>query len=499
MIVLRSGHFWPVLLSVLVFLPGVKGDQVDGFGPLYDHFRLTLVPGERTEILGPLISHQAEDAESTWTVSPLWSTRHDPETDFTEVDVLYPLLTLDRFGLDYRYQVLQLFSFAGGATMDEQGKHRITLFPLYFQQRSPDPALNYTAVVPFYGHLKNRLFRDEIFFVMLPFYLQSRKRDVVTDNYLLPFVHRRWGEGLHGWQVWPVVGREHKDVTTRTNQYNEMEVIGGHDKRFALWPFWIENDLGLGTTNVQIQRLYLPFYSTQQSTTRDTTSYLWPLGYTYTVDRERGYTEWGAPWPLIDFAHGEGKTLRRVWPLFSQGNTPSVESDFYLWPIYKFNRVRADPLDRERTRILFFLYSDTIERNTTAGTAMERTDLWPLFTARRDHNGNERLQVFAPVEPVLPGSTAIERNYSPLWSLWRSEHNAKTGARSESILWNLYRLDVTPQTRKCSLLFGLFHYQSGPEGRRWRVLYIPFGKAAGAAGGSSTHTVTPTSYVPEHW
>ena len=63
----------------------------------------------------------------------------------------------------------------------------------YFQQRSSDPALNYTAVVPFYGHLENRFFRDEISFVMFPLYVRSRKSDVVTDNYLFPFFHLRHG------------------------------------------------------------------------------------------------------------------------------------------------------------------------------------------------------------------------------------------------------------------------------------------------------------------
>ena len=45
------------------------------------------------------------------------------------------------------------------------------------------------------------LFRDEIFFVMFPIYSQTRKKDVVTDNYLYPFFHLRHGDGLHGWQV----------------------------------------------------------------------------------------------------------------------------------------------------------------------------------------------------------------------------------------------------------------------------------------------------------
>jgi hypothetical protein len=176
---------------------------------------------------------------------------------------------------------------------------------------------------------------------------------------------------------------------------------------------------------------------------------------------------------LVVFSRGEGKTANRIWPLFSRAKTPILESDFFLWPLYKYNRAHAPPLDRERTRILFFLYSDLTEKNEETGTALRRTDLWPLFTAKRDHNGNERLQLLAPLEPLVPNNKSIERNYSPLWSLWRSESNPKTGERSQSFVWNLYRHDITPTTRKCSLLFGLFQYQSAPEGKRLRILYVP--------------------------
>jgi hypothetical protein len=57
----------------------------------------------------------------------------------------------------------------------------------------------------------------------------------------------------------------------------------------------------------------------------------------------------------------------------------------------------------------------------------------------------------------------------------RAEKNPKTGAAGESFLWNLYRRETAPETRKCSLLFGLFQYQSGLESRRWRVFFIPMG------------------------
>jgi len=425
------------------------------------------------EALGPLLSYQRRETQTQWAFAPLLSHAFDPDTDVEEFDLGYPLLTYDRFGTEYRLQILQVFSFSGGQNQQQNAQRRFTLFPLYFQQRAADPDLNYTAVVPFYGRLKNRLFRDEIRFVLFPIYGQSRKKDVLTDNYLYPFFHLRHGDALRGWQFWPLAGHEHKDVTVRTNRHDEVETVGGHNKLFLLWPIFFNQRIGLGTENPEHHQACLPFYSFLRSPRRDSTTLLWPLGLTVIEDRAKKYRELGMPWPLIDFARGEGKTANRIWPLFSHAKTPILESDFFLWPLYKYNRAHAPPLDRERTRILFFLYSDLIERNEATGTAMQRTDLWPLFSAKRDHDGNQRLQLFAPLEPLLPNNKSIERNYSPLWSLWRSETNPRTGASSQSLLWNLYRRDVTAGTRKCSLLFGLFQYQSGTDGKRLRMFYVP--------------------------
>jgi hypothetical protein len=105
--------------------------------------------------------------------------------------------------------------------------------------------------------------------------------------------------------------------------------------------------------------------------------------------------------------------------------------------------------------------------------------MWPFFTWHRDFNGNSRLQILAPIEPVVPENSGIERNWSPLWSLWRAENNPKTGAGSQSLLWNLYRSDSTPDSKKISLLFGLFQYQSTGETNRLRLFYIPVMKTDG--------------------
>jgi hypothetical protein len=450
------------------------GFTQDGFhaGPLYDQFPLTLDSGQRTEVLGPLFYDQQKDSEKTWAFPPFYSRDTDPTVESREDDFLYPLLTYESYGQEYRWQLFELWSFAGGQTPQDSHQKRFTIYPLYFQQRSPDTNENYTALIPFYGHLQHRLFRDKIFFVMFPIYGQSQKKDVVTDNYLYPFFHVRHGDGLHGWQFWPVVGNEHKDVTTQTNGFGDTSIVAGHDKFFALWPFFFNDTTGIGTDDPEKFLAVFPLYLQTRSPKRDSTTALWPF-FSWIDDREKKYHEWQGPWPFVIFTRGEGKTTSRVWPLFSQSHDAVKESDSYLWPIYTFKRTHSDPLDLQRTRILVYLFENTVEKNTATGVDKRRVDAWPFFTYHRDFNGNNRLQILALLEPVLPDNRGIERNWSPLWSLWVSENNPKTGASSQSFLWNLYRHESTPASKKCSLLFGLFQYQSDTEMKRLRLFYIP--------------------------
>ena len=495
-------------LLALCCLGGLVGAQLQAnasadwdAGLLFDNYSLTLDPGQRTEALGPLFYSQEKETERTWAVPPLFSHTLDDATDAEEFDFVYPVLTYDRFGSEFRWQVFQLLSFSGGKSQDEEMARRFTIFPLYFQQRSQDPSKNYTALFPIYGKLQNRLFRSEIHFALWPIYvttvrrssassrpddpfeklphryLSARRGDITTYNYFFPIFHLRYGNGLSGWQLWPLVGHEQKQVTQVTNSWGDLNTVPGYEKRFILWPFWFDEHRSIGSENPERAQGLIPFYNFFRSPQRDSTSYLWPLGVTVTDDRLRKYHEIDAPWPIVVFAHGEGKTTHRIWPLFSQASSTNLVSNFYLWPVYKYNRIHSDALDRDRTRILFFLYSRINEKNTESGAALKRTDLWPFFAHRRDFNGNERLQLLAPLEPILPNNKSIERDWSPLWSVWRAEKNPKTGDASQSLLWNLYPRETSPSARKCSLLFGLFQYQSNAEANRWRLFYLPLTKS----------------------
>jgi hypothetical protein len=280
------------------------------------------------------------------------------------------------------------------------------------------------------------------------------------------------GNGMHGWQFWPFVGVQHKVVTTQTNGFGEIETVPGYDKSFVLWPIHFYQNTGIGTDNPAKFRAYLPFFATLRSPQRDSTSVLWPF-FNSIDDRGQKYHEWQGPYPFVDIARGKGKTLTRVWPFFSQGHNDTLESDYYLWPVYRYDWLHSGALDYRRTHVLLYLFSNVTEKNVDTGARRHRMDLWPLFDYHRDFTGNHRLQILALLEPILPNNRGVERNWSPLWSVWVSERNPKSGAASQSLLWNFYRRDTTPASKQISFIFGLFQYQSNREGKNVRLFYLP--------------------------
>lgn len=473
-------HSRIVLMSLLILIGACVSSSSCAedwlnLGFAYDRFETTLAPGERLEAAGPLYYRDQGESLKVWAIPPVLSYSHDPGPEMTEFNFVYPVVSYIRYGQQYRFQFFQLFSLAGGASQAEEKRDRFTLFPIYFQQRSSDPSQNYTAYGPFYGDLKNRLMRDEIHYVMFPLYSQTRKRDVVTDNYVYPVFHLRHGDGLKGWQFWPLYGQEHKDVTTVTNTAGDPERSPGHDRRFVLWPFFANQYSGLGTENPEWQQAALPLYTFTRSPNRDATTVLWPF-FTHIQEREKGYEEWQVPWPFLMFASGEGKTIKRFWPIYSHAQSTNQQSDAYLWPAYHYSRLHTTSLDRERKRLFYFLYSDTTEKNLETGKSKRRVNLWPLFTHLRDFNGNERTQVLALLEPFLVANHNIELEYSHAWSIWRWEKNPQTQAASQSLLWNLYRRDVRPESRRVSFFFGLYQSRKDASGSETRLAFIPFRK-----------------------
>ena len=96
-----------LLLGVLPAILVIPAFGIDwaNVGPAYDRFDLTLGAGQRTEIAGPLFYSQQQESTRLWAFPPLLSYTRDDEVDFQEFDFAYPMISYDRFGDEYRFQL----------------------------------------------------------------------------------------------------------------------------------------------------------------------------------------------------------------------------------------------------------------------------------------------------------------------------------------------------------------------------------------------------------
>ncbi|MBL9134824.1 MAG: hypothetical protein JNK85_03105 [Verrucomicrobiales bacterium] len=485
------------LLAGLVLGRTVRSEESEpwvSLGPLIQTFPLTLEPGEGVEAAGPFYYRQDRENETLWAVPPFISSAISDDGERSQMFIIPPLFSYRRYGEDRRWQVGQLLNRSNQERIEDGLIRRFNVFPFFFYQDSPNPANDYWGLMPIYGKLQGRLFRDEVEFVLFPAWLKTRKGTMTTRNIAFPFIHFRDGPGLNGWQFWPLVGHEHLEPSTRTNIADDLEIVPGHDKTFALWPMYFRNRLDLGTTNAGSVDAVLPLFYLERTPKRDHTSVMWPF-FSWTDNHEEQFKQWNTPWPLVGFARGEGKTLNRVIPLFSVGHTKTLEAQTYLWPIYRRRHQMTENFDRDRWQLGIVFYADLKELNKATGKTARRIDSWPLFSWTRDPDGNRRLQVLSVVEPFRRG-LGIERNWSPLWSIWRDERSGTSDARSQSLLWNLYRRDKTPESTKSSLLFGLVQYEKTSAGRRWRWFFLGPRLEGGRA--KTEHPAQAASHVPEH-
>src|SRR4051812_720467 len=102
--------FLAFLLSKVAVLGSEKLDLLRSDSSL-TNIHLTLEPAASQESYGPLFYKRRTDISSTWAIPPLISHAWDETTDFDEWDFLYPVVTVDRFGGEYRFQIFQVFAF----------------------------------------------------------------------------------------------------------------------------------------------------------------------------------------------------------------------------------------------------------------------------------------------------------------------------------------------------------------------------------------------------
>jgi hypothetical protein len=402
------------------------------------------------EAAGPVFFYARRPSRLEWGVRPLFSFLGNEAFSSDEFDLLYPVLTRRSRPLGTDFQLLQLIRWS--TTQTSGGSTDWMVAPIFaYQGKRPDRDKGF-AFFPLYGSLNQFLGQTHLRFTLFPLWLSVERNQIARHYILWPLFG--WvtaaSEGApraHGWRFWPI--------------YGELVQEGIRDERFVLWPFFIHERLHLNTNAPDEHLFLIPFYTATRSPDAESVGVLWPLWFGRVVKHPSHYTEWDLPWPLIQFGSGDEKTIRRVFPFYSeQSQTRTVEllgktervrssSRLLLWPLYHSTSEVGPDWQRSRDRLLLLLYSDIRTKQANKGDG-RRIDLWPLFTYNKTPDGAVTFQTLAPIEPFL-NTEPITRNYSPLWSLATYRHSGDTS--EFSFLWGVIRWTAIERERRLRLLF----------------------------------------------
>ncbi len=447
-------------------------------GPLYAVDRdLQGIPRERG--LGPLLERQQSDDGQTFAaVRPFWSRTHDPESDRTVTDILWPIAMFKtRQGeLDWRVFPAYGHDYDMG---DPVSRYRWSVFPVLFGGRDRD-GQRYFSVFPLGGTLNEFLGRDRIVFVLFPLYTFSTINELRTHSVLWPVYSRTTGSDVHRFRVWPFYGVSIKEDRWR--------------KRFVMWPLW---------TSVQYHEpdqqgggfVLFPIYGRVDVNGRHSRMVIPPLFKVEWTD-DGAHRALSAPWPFIQYRKGDTDQLY-LWPLYGKRSSGFNRQGFAVWPVVSWRVHERKQTSARQFRMLPVFYYESIRKQQTAGeegllaakdepVRSRYVKVWPLVSYRReqDHSLLRMLALWP-----LKHTPAIERNWAPLWSLYRRERAGEE--RLTEALWGLVRhrsgdvdrtLSVFPvlqvksdahqETRSWSVLYGLAGYRREGDRKTARLLYF---------------------------
>ncbi|WP_052464670.1 hypothetical protein [Geoalkalibacter subterraneus] len=468
-----------IVIGLVLFLPaGASGeDRITTLWPLFDDRRSDAVDYRCIHILGPLIKYERKGPETEFSIRPFYFGARDHEDEVSLSEYLFPLARRQKDPGKNRFHFFHLLELDFGER--EQGSNdEFMLFPFLFYGELPDDD-SYFAFFPFGGRIVGRFWRDEIRFALFPLYGQTIKDDTQITNILWPIYARIEGENERGFKLWPFYGQSEKE--------------GHYRKRFAIWPIYFNEHLRQDSDNPLHRKAYFPFYIREDSPLLTRRTWLWPF-FSHVVDRDKGFEEWNMPWPLIRVANGPYKESRKFLPFYSYERTGAMERTWHLWPFFLETRLTTDDLVVEKNRILFFLYAHDEERliaEETEYTRKERVALWPLFTFE-NRNGVRSFSTLSLLRPFFPRSEAIERNWTPLWTLYAAKWDSQ-GNSASTLLWNLFwreqrgddvAMEVFPlfryerqdgEIRDFRLLKGLIRYTRDAGEKKLSFLYTPWG------------------------
>lgn len=259
---------------------------------------------------GPFFIYRRDQVGSQVGFRPFFYWQKE-EDKYKQLEYLYPLGKYKSTPQEVQSYLMPFYLTRQDLTRGEK-KERNFFLAFWGETDKGEP---YGGFFPLGGSLKNRFGKDEMNFVLWPIYSDSREGENKTYTFLWPIFTHTSGGGREGFKIWPFLGYENK--------------AKDYEKSFFLWPFFHFEKRYLYTDDPTEISMFFPFYVAQTSSRRATRTILWPF-FNYTYDEDEHYRQIDFPWPFLQWAKGEDKSIFRIFPLYGHKHWEERESGYIL-------------------------------------------------------------------------------------------------------------------------------------------------------------------------
>ncbi len=413
------------------------------------------------QFAGPLVERRVSPEGKRFTaIRPFWSHAADADAHRAGTDILWPLGVFTSRGNELHWRMLPAFGHVFD-TDASSSRHRWALFPILFGGRDAEKQA-YFAVFPVGGRLHAFLGYDRVWFVLFPVYARSYQGENRTTSVLWPIYSRTTGGDNERWRVWPLYGYS----------YNPDRWT----KRFVLWPIWTSVDYHYPDMEGGAGFILFPLYG-QVRLPRQQSRMLFPPLFKVEWG-ETDHFAFNAPWPILQYVDSPNQQRFYLFPFGGRLRRRHDHSWFVLWPFVSGRRSERPREVLTRFQVLPFWYYEDVRKRLPDEPGSEGVSasehkvpvsryvrVWPVWMYRREE---EQSLVRVPDLWPLRQTPGIDRNWAPLWTLYRRE---RANERRLSVwLWGMARWEKSPEEHDLRI-FPLLESQEQDKTRRWRFLY----------------------------
>jgi len=441
--------------------------------PLFYHEEIA--DRKTTEILWPVGGSTDTPRYSEAGAWPIVTVRKDkdPAREESSVQAIYPFFNHRAGTFARQTWLLPFFLRTSKKWADEPRDIDNTIFPLFFWG-TKSPRDKYFAFFPIYGTIRNRLARDEIFFVLFPIYSRSKLEGHTANNVLFPLIAWTYGGNRRSSRVLPF--------------YTYLHVEGEPELWSVLWPI-VHFSKSTGEERTPRSLFYIfPLFGWDNSFRLRKWTVLWPFFSGWTKPGT-DYYRWVGPWPFVRFQKDKDLLRRQFWPFYGYFRRSKGTTQYILWPLYRQFYKETEKSKQTEWDILY-IFRNKVYRDKQNNVQDVRRMYWPFFRYFRKADGSKHFHVFSPL--WYWDERGFERNYSRFWRIFEYVKDPATDETSWRVVWRLIRYDRIKDYRTFNFLGPLFRYEREPE-RLTRFSILSGLLTVGSRGGSA---VFKLFYIP---